>query len=492
VTYNTAGTYNVVLTASNGQTNTNTKTNYIVVNPNPTATTNSTAVACFGGSTGAATVSPSLGSLPYLYTWSGGGTTATISNKPAGSYTVTVTDNKQCSVTASASIAQPFAALSIVLSKDDASCNRNNGSLLATVSGGAGNNTFLWNNGANVASISNLAAGTYQVTVTDQNNCSLQASSTIVSLPNTLTVTIAKTDAACGQNDGAAIASPSGSSIGATYIWSNGATGGSISSLTAGSYSVTVTNAAGCTASNTTTILNTSSPQLEVNVTPPSCFGVADGAINVNVLSAGNFAFVWSNGQTTSGIGSLSPGNYTVTVSAGASCQTVRTILVTQPAALSIQVTSTPSSGANGTATANVSGGTGLLSYAWSNGASSQTATGLASGAYTVTVTDINGCSAVGNVEVGITGISNIDFISSFKIYPNPAQNIISIDAEFEKENDFVVNMRDALGRLVSTINVANTKRYSAAFDIANISKGVYVIEIRANTQSKTIRFIKN
>ena len=436
VTYNNAGTFNVSLTASNGQTNTNTKTNYIVVNANPTASTTFTSVACFGNATGTATVSPSAGSSPYTYAWSGGGNTATISNKPAGNYTVTVTDNKQCSVTASASITQPFAALSALLSKEDASCNRNNGSLSVTANGGAGNYTYLWSNGPTTATISNLATGSYQVTVKDQNNCTIQAASSIVALPNTLTVTIAKTDAACGQNDGAAIASPSGTSNGASYIWNNGATVGSISSLAPGSYSVTVTNAAGCTASNTTTIINASSPQLEINVEPTSCFGEVDGVINVNVLSAGNFAFAWSNGQTTNTISGLSPGNYTVTVSAGANCQTVRTILVTQPAVLSVQMTSTPSSGANGTATANAIGGTAAYNYLWSNGATTQTASGLSSGTYTVTVTDVNGCSALGSAIVGVTGIEKMDFISTLKIYPNPAFNTVSIDVIFEKGNN--------------------------------------------------------
>lgn len=492
VTYNGAGTFNVSLTASNGQTNTITKNSYIVVNPNPVASTSTTSVACYGNATGSATASPSAGSSPYTYAWSGGGSTATISNKPAGNYTVTVTDNKQCSVTAAASITQPFSPLTAVLSKDDASCNRNNGSLLVTANGGAGNYTYLWSNGATTAAIANLAIGTYQVTVKDQNNCTIQAANTIVSLPNTLTVTISKTDAACGQNDGAAIASPSGSSIGASYIWSNGATAGSISSLAAGNYSVTVTNAAGCTASNTTTITNASSPQLEVNATPTSCFGGADGAISVNVLSAGNFAFTWSNGQTTNSISGLSAGNYTVTVSAVANCQTVRTILVTQPTALSVQTNSTPSSGANGTATANAIGGSAAYSYLWSNGATTQTASGLTSGTYAVTVTDANGCSVIGSAIVGVTGIDNIDFISTLKVYPNPALNTVSMDVVFEKENDFVVNMHDALGRLVSTSDVKNTQNYSATFDIQHLSKGVYVIEIRANTQSKAIRFIKN
>jgi PKD repeat protein len=108
-----------------------TKTGYITVNANPTATTTTFAVSCYGGNTGSATAAGAGGTPSYAYLWSSGDVTASIINKPAGSYTVTVTDSKSCFTTAIANISQPFSAMGITMSQTNAYCGQNNGTVTA-------------------------------------------------------------------------------------------------------------------------------------------------------------------------------------------------------------------------------------------------------------------------------------------------------------------------------------------------------------------------
>jgi hypothetical protein len=201
------------------------KTGYITVNANPSASTNTFAVSCFGGSTGSATAAGTGGTPGYSYLWSSGDVTSSIINKAAGSYTVTVTDTKSCNATAIANISQPFSALGITMSQTNAYCGQNNGTVTANATGGSGGFSYTWSgSAATTQTISGLAPNTYAVTVTDQKGCTVQGGTSVAVDPNDLTINFNVTDASCGQNNGSAIAIPSGSSIGATYVWSNGQT----------------------------------------------------------------------------------------------------------------------------------------------------------------------------------------------------------------------------------------------------------------------------
>ncbi|WP_337045176.1 Ig-like domain-containing protein, partial [Emticicia sp. 17c] len=250
-----SGTYTVTVTNAAGCTATAT----IAINQpaNLTANVVGVNVKCNAGNDGSATVTASGGTGPYTYQWSpSGGTSATASSLTAGTYTVTVKDANNCSVTATVTITQP-AVLTASVTGVNVKCNvGNDGSATVTASGGTGPYTYQWSpSGGTSATASSLTAGTYTVTVKDANNCSVTATVTITQ-PTALTRTITGINVKCnGGNDGSATVTASGGTGPYTYQWSpSGGTSATASSLTAGTYTVTVKDANNCSVTATVTI----------------------------------------------------------------------------------------------------------------------------------------------------------------------------------------------------------------------------------------------
>jgi PKD repeat protein len=408
VVFNTPGTYTISLTVSNANgSNTSTQTNLITVRALPSATVSATGVLCFGGSTGSASVAVTSGQTPYTYAWSGGGTGTSISNKPVGTYTVTVTDANQCSTTASGVVSGPSAAVSATASANDALCNQPNGSVSVVATGGtagAAGYNYLWNNNQTTANLSNVAAGTYTVTVTDQNGCTATASATVQNLPSNLTASITKTDATCNQNNGTAVAIATGGQFVTGYVWNTGATSGSLSNLAPGSYSVTVTNNNGCTASATTTIGNVPSTMaVTFNITQANCGATNGAAQALPTGGAPGYTYNWSTGSTNAIIAGLGAGGYSLTVTdnAGCSISSVATVgNIGAPTLTASGISPTCFNATNGSATASATGGTTPYNYNWSNGGATSQITNLAAGTYVVSVTDASQCLAVQSVTL--------------------------------------------------------------------------------------------
>ncbi|MBK7149975.1 MAG: T9SS type A sorting domain-containing protein, partial [Bacteroidetes bacterium] len=401
----TAGNYNVVLTVSNANgSNTSTQTNYVTVYANPTASTNATAVACFGGSTGSATVTPAGGQSPYSYSWSGGGTSATISNKAAGSYTVTVTDNRQCSATATANISQPLGPLALSPNANDAICNLQNGSVSVVVTGGSGNNVYAWSNGATTQTVNNVGPGSYSVTVTDANQCTASTAMTVNNQASNFTVSVSTTNATCNQNNGVATAITNGGSSGITYNWSNSSTAGSITSLAAGTYTVTATNSNGCTATASGSISTTPSTLGVTFGTTQAACGQSTGSATATVSGGtGPYTYNWSNGGTNATISNVAAGGYTLTVTDATQCTIAGVANVSNVGAPTVTISSTAPScfgGSNGNASVTVTGGASPYTYNWNTGGSASSISNLAAGIYVATVTDAAQCQAVQSVAI--------------------------------------------------------------------------------------------
>ncbi len=362
----------------------------------------------------------------FSYQWStangnivSGETTLTPVVNTAGAYSLLVTNaTNGCTSDSTISVFQSQ-AVSVTATSTNVSCHGgNNGSATAQAGGGNGTFTYQWSNGAQTSSISGITAGIYQVTVTDSENCSATSSVT-VSQPTELQVNTSVTgETGVGANDGTAAASPSGGTPDYTYIWSNNTTTATIIGLAPGSYTVTVTDANGCTGAQTVSVnfygCNISSQISSVNA---SCYGAGNGSAEITVGGATEpVSYLWSNGSTNSGISGLAPGNYSVTATDAAGCVTTASTAITEPAQLSAGASSTDetSLGANdGTATANPAGGTGSYTFLWSNGASTSAIQSLAPGIYTVTVTDENLCTTSQSVNVRAFNCNVVAIISS-------------------------------------------------------------------------------
>jgi gliding motility-associated-like protein len=407
-----AGSYTVTVTDANGCTATR---NYTVTQPSAinTASGSQTNVSCNGGTNGSASVSPSGGTPGYTYSWSpSGGTAATATGLAAGSYTVTVTDANGCTATRNYTVTQPSAINTASGSQTNVSCNGGtNGSASVSPSGGTPGYTYSWSpSGGTAATATGLAAGSYTVTVTDANGCTATRNYTVTQPSAINTASGSQTNVSCnGGTNGSASVSPSGGTPGYTYSWSpSGGTAATATGLAAGSYTVTVTDANGCTATRNYTVtqpsaINTASGS-QTNV---SCNGGTNGSASVSP-SGGTpgYTYSWSpSGGTAATATGLAAGSYTVTVTDANGCTATRNYTVTQPSAINTasgsQTNVSCNGGTNGSASVSPSGGTPGYTYSWSpSGGTAATATGLAAGSYTVTVTDANGCTATRNYTV--------------------------------------------------------------------------------------------
>ncbi len=281
-----------------------------------------------------------------------------------------------------------------------------NGSAEAIVTGGVAPYTYLWSNGETTAVINGLGAGTYGVTVTDQQSESIMGSVTLTA-PEVLEANASATNETVPDaNDGTATADATGGTAPYTYLWSNDSTTATITDLVPGDYTVTVTDDAGCTAEETVTVeaAECLALFLESEVTFASCFGVCDGTIIITNVNGGSAPFVyeWSNGGSTDTL-HVCAGDYDVTITDNNGCVITESFTVGEPDEILVNISSTPESapGANdGTASAAPTGGTEPYSFVWSNGGTDAQITELEPGTYDVTITDFNGCSATASVDV--------------------------------------------------------------------------------------------
>lgn len=373
----------------------------VTLAPAPTATQAHTNVLCNGGSTGSATITASPAGA-YTYVWSPNvGSTATVTNLAAGSYTVTATNAGGCSTTQTITVTQP-PALTSTSSQTNVTCaNVNNGSASVTPSGGTPIYTYAWTpSGGNSATANNLSAQNYTCTITDANGCTLQQTFTIIA-PAAITLVMSSTPSTCGSPNGSASVAASGGTGGYTYLWQpSGGTASTDPNLTGGTYTVTVTDGSGCTMQGTVAVVGATTPSATITgSTNILCNGNTTG--DATVLASGGsapYTYAWApSGGTGSTESNLGAGTYTVTVTDGNSCTATATVTLTEPPALTSVIAGTDIlcfGGATGSATITPSGGAGGETFVWSpSGGNANIATGLTAQSYTCTVTDMNGCT---------------------------------------------------------------------------------------------------
>ncbi len=352
---------------------------------------------------GIASVTPFGGTPPYTYLWSTGAVTPQVTGLAVGTYYVTVTDANSCTAVATTTIILQPEGLWVIDVTTNVTCfGLNNGTIHIGVMTGTPPYTYQWTNGASGSDLTGLAAGVYSVIVTDANGCT-NLHTVTVSQPPQIAIGMTMTNAVCGLA-GSATITPSGGTPPYAVLWSTGSTNFTISAFP-GNYSVTVTDAAGCTATKTLTIGGTST-NLTVNVLVLSNAGclVGGSATATATGGSGNYAYAWDNGTTANPATTLSAGPHSVTVTdITTGCSGVGTGNI--PSATTLVATTVLGSNATclvgGSATVSAVGGTLPYTYLWDNGQTTATATNLGAGPHTVIVTDASGCKATGAVTIG-------------------------------------------------------------------------------------------
>lgn len=325
-----------------------------------------------------------------------------------GAYLLTLTNLENgCTATASATVSQLDPVGVEWSEQTNVSCfGASDGALSATASGGDGVYTYLWDNAGGGNSQVSLPAGAYTLVVTDGTGCTASINTTITE-PALLTPNAAATPpTVVGGSDGSVSASPTGGVPSYTFVWNTGAAQALVTGLPAGMYTVTVTDANGCTAEQTVEVWGGACDVAAgIDANNPACRGSADGSAEAVPLGgAGPYTYLWSNGQTGPVADNLPAGTYTVLVTDVNGCQAEASAELNDPAELVMESdgildASCPET-PDGLALVRVSGGTGNITVTWSNGAQGLQANNLTAGEYTATATDGNGCTQTLTVTV--------------------------------------------------------------------------------------------
>ncbi|AUC76149.1 T9SS type A sorting domain-containing protein [Olleya sp. Bg11-27] len=385
----------------------------------------------FGLATGSININVSGGTSGYTYAWSNGVTTQDISGLSAGFYSVVVTDANSCTETFSGTVTQP-AILSVnITNPNGISCNTgSNGGLLAVASGGISSYSFQWakfisGSYLNIGvgpTLNSQSAGLYRVIVTDGNNITAQDTFTLDDPPQ-LVVNFTQINVECfGAQTGSIDLTITGGTGDYTVDWLD-LVGDSNpvdrTSVLAGTYAYSISDASGCTVDNYSTPISITQPIAPLVITPvtdgiqnPTFSGATDGSIDINVTGGSSgYTYSWSNGVTTQDLTGLSNGTYILTVTDAEGCMDTETFILTDPLPFSVSINTTQTIGCNnekGTLQASAAGGVPnpnpnpdlFYNYAWFNitsgtpvsiGITTATASNLIAGDYRVIATDYNG-----------------------------------------------------------------------------------------------------
>lgn len=365
---------------------------------------------CFNGNDGEVILTVSGGTLPYTYSWETGSTTNNSGSIGSGYISVTVTDNFGCITIDSTFVDEPD-SLQVYFSVTPTLCkDTNTGGATAIVLGGVGGNGFLWQNGNTTNTVTNLSYGFHTITVTDANGCTVSSAAQVGSTgPDPFPFLGNDTTLCDGTNynlSPAIIGGPFNS-----FEWSTGGSSNNITITESGTYSLSVTNTAGCSGADTINVFY--SPAVEVDLGPKN-----------------------------------------------------------QSAAISL----------------TLDAGSGFQSYQWNNLSTNQSIVVTQTGTYWVKVKDFNNCESADTVKVSIFPLGfSIANHSQISIYPNPASNILFVDGKESQLERFTVT--NEIGQVVLTGNLITDK----TIDISPLPSGVYFLHFKSeNIASEVYRFVKN
>ncbi len=484
------GTYTCTITDGSGCTKTSSAT---VTAPAAIISNAVSTNAPCANDSGSASASPAGGVGPYSYLWSPGGRTTSTITVPAGTYTVTVTDLHSCTSTQSVSITQP-APVTIGISTTYAGCSATTGTATATPSGGTGSYSYSWSTVPvqHTATAINLAGGNYSVTVSDSNGCAAISNAQIFPLaPMTGTTNTVMVNC-FNENNGMASVSVSGGSPTYSYLWNTipVQVNDTATNLMAGTYSITVTDSAGCIYTSNVTI--TQPNQIIVNSGGDSsiCEGntiTLTGSVTGGITA---YSYLWtpatglssSNDSITDATPVITT-PYTLTVTDANGCTSSSTVTISILPVPVSTITLTGDSLFASTAD----------SYSWFlNGNNIPGATGssyypMQNGDYFVITINANGCSDTSAILTLTTvGINNVLTEGTLKIYPNPATEYLTI----EVDKEFIHNtatLFDVCGKPVLKLPLNGG---SNTINISGIAEGFYSIVISNGETKITQRLI--
>jgi hypothetical protein len=316
-------------------------------------------------------------------------------------------------------------------------------------------------------------------------------------ITNGLSATASVTVESCTGNDGAIDLTITGGVPGYTVIWNTSETTEDISGLTGGIYSYSIEDASGCqlNGSDTVTSQMADITITNSNITNDFC-GDGLGGINLTVTGTNSpFTYSWSSGQTTENINNLNQGTYVVEIFNTQGCSILDTFYINNSATYFVSDTvitdATCGTCANGSINITLLGA-GVMTYSWSNGATTQDISGLLPGIYTVTMNNSSGCTLVQTYIVDSTGTISVEenFWNLFEIYPNPTTGMLYIHYSLREKSDLKLNIESVLGQIVMVQSVPATQENRLEVDLTSLERGIYFITLTNGTEKITSRII--
>jgi gliding motility-associated-like protein len=476
----TAGTHTVTVKDLNSCTITATYS--VAANAPPmAAVTSSLNILCNGASTGSVAVAPTGGTSPFTYTLTAPtqtNSTGNFTGLPAGTYSITVRDNAGCTATVSATLAQPT-VLTGTTSSLPVNCFGNaTGTVSAGGSGGVSPYTYSWPalGSSTLATTGGAAAGTYTVTIRDANLCLITRTVTVTQ-PASLTLTSTLTPATCGNANGSGTVTVGGGTTPYTYNWNNGGLTNVLTSASAGTHSITVTDFNGCVLTRTVSVTNIPGPTAITGTTTLAGCGLNNGTYNVTGVTGGTSAYSYSVDAitTTSLTSALAAGTHTITVSDANGCLFSTTFNINTasgPTTATVVTTNASCGTANGSATVTaVTGGLAPYQYSFDGAAfgSSATTASLAAGSHTVIVRDANSCT----LTVTYTEFNNSGPTAS-------VTNSVNILCNGNSTGSFTVAPSGGIGPFTYTLATPTQTNTTGVF--TGLPAGSYNVTVRDNS----------
>lgn len=469
--------------------------------------------SCYGQADGAITLSVTGGETPYTYNWSNGTSNQNLTNLKKGYYNVTVSGSGGNQATAFYAIDEPTPITIETYVDRSMLCYGESTFAIATAEGGTGAISYLWDDPRQqqTAKATGLPAGSYQVSAIDEDGCEATSSITVSEFAPLEIKTETTEDVSCtGGENGLISIGISGGKKPYQTVWSNNQTNvNSITSLTAGNYSTTVTDDIGCQATKEYTIaepdnyfgINITDIQLE-DIT---CQGYSDGSIQLTLEDQEkSFSLQWNSNdgggliENETAITGLEAGTYQITVTDESGCAISTSYTLQEPAGITIDsttITLPPEDSDYGKIKIYASGGSSLnnLLYSIDKGENYYANNGLfdsvPEGRYTVMVKDINGCAKEGNVINVLKATTDINktpaSTPNFKIYPNPSDGNFTVQLKNKLKKDFTIKVFNAVGEQVyQQFYPTQADHVWAEVNLNHVNAGLYLVTV-TNDQTK-------
>ncbi len=468
-------------------------------------------VRCFGASTGAILLDIRGGTPPYSYLWSNGSSQATLSNVPASSYSVTVSDSNNCSsILTNLQIIQNSPVTVLLDSLTNLRCPGSTGGYLSVrAEGGGGIYNYNWSletdSSDNLHFLDSLTEGRYSITVTDQFNCKSELRSYDVinqNVPLNISLILLDSLECYGDNSAAIIAVNNNGTFPLDFNWSSGRQvsrtmfSDTLQLLPSGDYNVTLTDSEGCIGvSNTIAVNEPQEITLQLNELQNNrCFGDSEGLINISVSGGTEpYQIEWNNNLNGEIIDNLESGTFQATVTDDNNCMLESpSFVVTSPPQISIEATVVNSSGLNnGSITVQPFGGTAPYNYFWAGSLDGiyemQNASNLSPGQYDLVIIDDNGCSIDTSFVVDlISSNSIVSTEENLKLYPNPSNRELFIEyPDLRGQISLSIIAQDG-----QTIWSAREKLSTIPLNNILNDAGLYMLEVQSENVRLVERFI--